>query len=322
MNNPLRTELHPDFTEVFEKKAELGIPTSSQVAPEGGRRLLDEAWEDAGVMDDPPAVGNVRGYPIPGPDGSIPVRIYTPEGSGPFPVVMWMHGGGWIRGDLGTPDTTCRMIARQAECTVVSVDYRLAPEHPFPAGLRDCYATLEWIDENPDVVLGDGDNLVVGGTSAGGNFAAALSLMTRDFEGPEITFQVLDHPVTDYLFDRRSYRENAEGFGLDAADMRNYWSHYLDDEIQGYHPYASPLRARDLSGLPPALVTTAGFDVLRDEGIAYAERLESAGVRVVHEHYPDIPHATIASSRLTQGFERAHDALEDITAQLRDEFVR
>ncbi len=320
MSEPLRTELHEDYAAALAESEANGIPTSSQVSPEGARELLANAWETAGVLDNPPAVGAVRGYPIAGPNGSVPIRIYTPDGDGPFPVILWMHGGGWIRGDIDTADTTCRMITRRTDSTVVSVDYRLAPEHPFPAGLRDCYAVLEWIDANPGVVHADGEHLVVGGTSAGGNFAAALCLMARDFDGPSITFHVPDMPVMEYNFDRQSYRENATGYGLETADMRNYWNHYVAEELDAYHPYASPLRARDLSDLPPAYVTTAGFDVLRDEGIAYVERLQAAGIPVTHRHYPHAPHAAIASVRLVQELEPSLAALEDLTTALNGAF--
>lgn len=322
MPEELRTELHPDFAELIEEQRRLGVPRSHQVSPEGARELIEEAVADVGVLDDPEPVGNVREYPIPGPDEQIPVRIYTPEGEGPFPVLVWLHGGGWIRGSIDAADATCRAFVNEVGCTVVSVGYRLAPECTFPAGLRDCYAAVEWVEENPDVVLGDGEHLAVGGSSAGGNLTVAVSLMARDRDGPKITYQLADVPVLDYNFDTASYRENAEGFGLKREDMRYYWEHYLHDPIHGENRYASPLQARDLSGLPAGTVITCGFDVLRDEGIEYAERLKAAGVPVEHNHYPDSPHALLASTRLTLELEPSMEALADTAAELRAAFER
>ena len=194
------------------------------------------------------------------------------------------------------------------------MDYRLAPEHPFPAAVDDAFAALRWAAENAEAFGGDPDRLAVGGTSAGGNLAAVTALRAREAGGPELSRQFLFYPITDHAFDTDSYAENGDGPLLTEADMRWFWNYYLRSEVDGANPYASPLRARDLSGLPPATVVTCGFDPLRDEGVAYAERLESAGVEVRHDHHPDQPHGLLS---LSESVSAAETVLDEIGEELR-----
>jgi acetyl esterase len=217
-----------------------------------------------------------------------------------------------VIGDLDTADAVCRDFCRTAGVVVVSVDYRLAPEHRFPAAVEDCYAATQWVAENMQALGGSG-RLAVGGESAGGNLAAVVAQLARDDAGPQIHFQLLAYPVTDADFDRPSYAGESDGFVLDRPIMEWFWDHYCPDAGQRCDPRASPLRASDLASLPPALVVTAEFDPLRDEGRAYAEALREAGVAAEHVHHDDLVHDFFATAAVFQAsrapFERACAAL-------------
>ena len=235
------------------------------------RRILSERPELPLAPIDLPSVDNTT---ITGPDGDIPVRIFTPADVGEPPnVIVYFHGGGWAIGDLDTHDRTTRRLAKDLGAVVVSVDYRLGPEDRWPAAAEDAYAATAWAREHYGP-----RRLVVAGDSAGGNLAAVVSLMARDRGGPAIDHQLLVYPVTNHGFDTVSYRENATGFFLTRTHMEWYWEQYLGPEGEGTHPYASPLQAEDHAGLPPATVLTAELDPLRDEGEAYAGALAAAGV--------------------------------------------
>jgi acetyl esterase len=231
------------------------------------------------ALDQPEEITRVDDRLVPGPDGDIPVRVYTPsEAVGAnHGVLLWLHGGGWVIGDLDTADATCRALANRAHSVVVSVDYRLAPEHPAPAAIDDCLAALAWTVENGEVLGIDASKVAVGGDSAGGNLAAVLCQRVRDDFGPEIDFQLLVYPVTDLTLGHPSMDENAEGYFLTKASMEWFVGHYAGGQ-DVKDPALSPLFADSCAGLPPALVITAEFDPLRDEGEAYAARLAEAGV--------------------------------------------
>ncbi|KKB38692.1 alpha/beta hydrolase [Bacillus thermotolerans] len=220
-----------------------------------------------------------RQIPV-GENEEIGIRVYTPEGQGPFPIFVYYHGGGWVIGDLETVDASCREIANQTNSVVVSVDYRLAPEYKFPTPVKDSYAALQWVSENADSINGNASNIVVGGDSAGGNLSAVMSLLAREQNGPEISAQVLIYPVTSLDFNTKSYEEFKEGYGLDKDLMIWFGDYYINNEEDKKNVLAAPLLAADLSNLPPAFVITAENDVLRDEGMAYAKRLREAGVEV------------------------------------------
>jgi acetyl esterase len=214
-----------------------------------------------------------------GNDTEISVRIYTPEGEGPFPLFVYYHGGGWVIGDLETADASCRMLANKTERVVVSVDYRLAPEYKFPVPVEDSYAALKWVKEHATEINGNASKIVVGGDSAGGNLSAAMTLLSKDEKGPVIEGQILIYPVTSLTYDTKSYFEFQQGFGLDRDLMIWFGNYYINGE-DTKNKLAAPLEAEDVSGLPPAYVITAEYDVLRDEGQAYAEKLRKAGVQV------------------------------------------
>ncbi|MFC7019361.1 MULTISPECIES: alpha/beta hydrolase [Haloarcula] len=280
--------LHEDVAALLDDLAASGRPDIADLAVESARRVHDDLL--AVPNDDRDPVARVRNVEVPGPNGPVGLRIYEPATSGPRPLFVYVHGGGWVFDTADGHDHLARAIANAGECTVVSVDYRLAPDHPFPAPLADCYAATEWVAAHPDALGGDPDRLVVGGDSAGGNLAAATCLRARDADGPAIAHQVLVYPVLDRNFATDSYRENAEGYLLTRSAMRWFWDHYLESPLDAANPYAAPLRARDLSGLPPATVVAAEFDPLRDEDVAYAERLRDAGVPVELRRYEEMIH--------------------------------
>ena len=254
---------------------------------------------------------------IPGPGPEIPVRIYTPDGRGPFPLLVWFHGGGWVIGDLETADGTARRLAAQAGCVVVSVDYRLAPEARFPAAPEDCYAAAQWVAGNAGSINADPGRIAVGGDSSGGNLAAVVSLMARDRGGPPLVFQLLVYPVTSRDLDTGSYRQNGDGYVLGRDAMKWYWDLYLADDADASNPYAAPLLAKDLSGLPPALVITAEFDPLRDEGEAYAQRLQAAGVTATGSRYGGMMHGFFGMPAF---LDKGGQAVAEASAALKEAF--
>ena len=289
---------------VLDQLAAAGIPPTSTLTPAEAR----EASAQRRALNPPRAepVAHVEDREVAGPDGRIPVRIYTPDVRPPLAVEVYFHGGGWVVGDLDSHDHVCRAIANRAGCVVVSVDYRLAPEARFPAALDDAYAATRWVSEHADELGVDANRLAVAGDSAGGNLAAAVTLRARDRGAPPIALQVLVYPVTDGGCDTGSYEEFADGFSLARADMQWFWDHYLGDQDR-LQPLASPLRAADLRGLPPALVITAGNDPLRDEGEAYAARLRDAGVPTTLARYDGVIHGFFGMFGVVDESEQAID---------------
>ncbi|GER91313.1 alpha/beta hydrolase [Dictyobacter vulcani] len=277
------------------------------------QRLLSEqnAIEQAG---EPETVALITDRVITGPGGDISLRIYTPEGIGPFPVLLYFHPGGWVFGSIKGSDPVCRALARQTPCIVVSVDYRLAPEHKFPAAPEDCYAATKWVAEHAHEFNGDPQHIAVGGDSAGGNLTAAVTLMARDHGGPELCFQVIIYGETDYYEPgTTSYTTYADGYGLARDEMIWFWDQYLVHKENSHHPYASPLRATDLSKLPPALIITAEYDPVRDEAEHYAQRLQASGVPVQLSRYPGMIHSFF---RMFTVFDQSKVALREVTAAL------
>lgn len=269
----------------------------------------------AAVAGEPRELVDTEDAAVPGPTGDVPVRIYRPAGEGLRPTIAWFHGGGWVCGSVDQSDGTCRRLAASAGAVVVSVDYRRAPEAPFPGPLEDSLAATRWCAGHAADLGGDPWRLVVGGDSAGGNLAAAVALAARDAGAPTIAFQVLVYPVTDAACSQPSHEENGSGYLLTNAGMRWFWDHYLGDRPGACDdPLASPLCARDLSGLPPAHVITAEFDPLRDEGEAYARRLEEAGVEVTCSRYDGMLHGFFGMGLL---FDEADRALDEVAAAVR-----
>ena len=304
--------LHPDYEAMLRQLAEAGGPNLIEMEPAAAREMF-RAMQPA-----PAELGEgVRNVSIPGPAGELGLRIYAPAGDGPFPIAMMFHGGGWVIGDLDTADGQCRGLRDGAGCVVVSVDYRLAPEHRFPAAAEDCYAATCWARENAASLQGDPERFAVVGDSAGGNLAAVVALMARDRRGPAIDLQVLVYPVTDGVtFDTPSYRDNADGYMLTTEAMHWFWDQYAD-AAERANPYASPARADDLSDLPAALVLTAEFDPLRDEGEAYAARLEAAGNRVQCERLDGLIHGFFSHGAVVPA---ARPGMEKVCAALRAAF--
>jgi acetyl esterase len=232
---------------------------------------------------------------VPGPTGDLPVRIYRPHTAALAPVVVYFHGGGWVVGSIDTHDATTSTLAARSGCVVISVEYRLAPEDPFPAGLLDCYGAASWIAQHGETFGVDGTRLAIAGDSSGGNTAAAVCLVAREHGEPAIAFQLLVYPATDHFGDWPSYRLFGDGSKGLGVDLLSWFSRqYLPDPSDADDWRASPIRAKDLSGLPPTLIITAEYDLLRDEGEAYGRRLEEAGVPVIVHRYPAVPHGFFA----------------------------
>jgi acetyl esterase len=260
----------------------------------------------------PEPVGEVRDLVV---DTLPPIsaRLYRPR-SGTLPLLVYFHGGGWVVGSVAISDPFCRALANASGCAVVSVEYRLAPEDRYPAAADDAYAATRWSAGHASDLGIDASRIAVGGSSAGGNLAAVVTLMAREHGTPKLAFQLLHVPVTDHDFETASYRTNGIGFGLTRSGMQWFWDHYAPDANLRDEAYASPLRAKDLSGLPPAHVVTAECDPLRDEGKAYAKRLRDAGVATTYVEYPGMVHGfTGMATTIPMG----RTAIDDMGAALR-----
>jgi acetyl esterase len=272
--------VHPQAQQLLDGRAAACVPPTWEQTPEQVRAGFAATRN---VIGPGPAVASARDIVIPGRAGGIPARVYTPEGvsSG---VVVYYHGGGWVLGSVADWDAACRALTVAAGCRLVSVDYRLAPEHRFPAAADDAWDALTWV-AGATQLTGAGP-LVVAGDSAGGNLAAVTALRARDAGGPDLVLQVLIYPVTDHDLERPSYHSySGSAFLVNQGDMEWFWNHYAPNPADRDSPDASPLRAPSLSGLPPAYIVTVEHDPLRDEGFAYADRLRAARVPVQHRHY-------------------------------------
>ena len=306
--------LHPQVKKILEEAASLGLPAYQDLSPvEARKQMLDLTPPVNPLL----AVKKVENLMIPGPEGEIPIRLYYPSGDPPFAVLVYFHGGGWVMGDLDTHHGVCHALAKLSSCLVVSVDYRLAPEHRYPAAIEDAYAATNWVAQNADAIQADPDRLAVGGDSAGGHLAAVVALMARDRKGPRIDLQVLIYPITDCKFNTPSYLENKEGYMLTIDLMKWFWNHFIEDEGQANDPYVSPLRAKNFSDLPQVLIITAEYDPLRDEGEAYGKRLQEAGVKVTLLRYPGMIHGFV---RMSAQLDKAKEALDEIAGWLRGVF--
>lgn len=305
--------LDPQAQAFLDQMAALNAPPLNQLPPEIARQ---GAKLQLGIAE-PEPVAKVENRTIPGPQGDIPVRIYTPEGIGPFPVLVFFHGGGWVICDLDTHDEACRSLANGTPCIVVSVDYRLAPEHKFPAAVEDCYAATQWVASNAASLNGDPSRIAVGGDSAGGNLTAVIAQLARDRGEPSLVFQLLIYPATNFNSDTPSSRENADGYFLTRDDMIWFMNHYLNSPDDRNSPLASPALAADLSGLPPALVITAEYDPLRDEGEQYGQMLKEAGVPVTISRYNGMIHGFVTFP----GFDQGERARAEASAALRVAFT-
>ena len=303
--------LDPQAQKVVDALAALNLKPFRDSSPAEARESMRSRTAALGPFEEVPAVADHR---VPVTGGEITVRVYKPAGMGPHPVLVFYHGGGWVIGDLYTHDGICRSIVNAAGCAVASVDYRLAPEFKYPVPVEDSYAGLQWVAANGAKLGLDPARMAVGGDSAGGNLAAVMALLARDRRGPRLLLQILVYPVTNHDFGTASYRENGTGFVLTTDDMRWFWRHYLSREEQGREMTASPIRAKSLADLPPALVITAGCDPLRDEGDAYAARLRDAGVAVTLTPYPGMFHGFL---RMTRILDQSRVLLDEIAGALK-----
>jgi len=266
------------------------------------------------LSPDPMPIAETRDIAIPGPGGPIPARLYRSAKNGTLPVLVFLHGGGWVVGNIDSHEAMCRHLANRAECAVLSVDYRMGPEHKFPAAVEDCFAATVWTAGNAAALGVDPGRLAVGGDSAGGNLAAVVSLLARDKRAPRISCQILIYPATDAAMRHDSVARYAEGYVLTRATMRWFYEQYLRTPDDAADWRVSPLLAPDLSRLPPAYVLTAGYDPLCDEGDAYAARLAAAGVPVTHRRFPGQVHGFVTNGRVIRA---AETALDEVAAALK-----
>jgi acetyl esterase len=308
--------IHPQIQTLLELGMKHGVPPVQTLSPEQARESRNPMMITNGGP--PETVAHVEDRIIPGPAGGLPVRIYTPEGNAPFPILVYYHGGGWVIGNIDTHNGICAALANRADCIVVSVDYRLAPEHRFPAAADDAYGAVRYIADHAREFGGKSEKIAVGGDSAGGNLATVACLMAKDRKAPDINFQLLVYPVTDLSNTKtESYRNHADGYNLTRDGMIYFRNHYLAEESDRHHPYASPLLAPDLTGLPPAFVIAAEFDVLLDEGKAYADRLKASGNMVAYVLYDDMIHAFFNMSACV---DRACEAIDQAGGALKNAF--
>jgi acetyl esterase len=292
--------LHPEARILLEMMDAQAAPPLESLDPVEARASRLEPMKMLGGQ--PEALGRVEDRSIPGPGGDLPVRIYASEAGGLRPALVYFHGGGFVFGNLDTHDAVCRALAKESDAVVISVDYRLAPENKFPAAVEDSHAATLWVAANAAGLGIDARRIAVGGDSAGGNLAAVVAIRCRDAGGPALALQVLLYPVTDFsTFETASHRELAEGYFLNRAGMDWFSAQYLASENQKRDAEVSPLLARDLNGLPEALVITAEFDPLRDEGEAYAQRLRQAGVPVAMTRYPGMIHGFVSMRGVLSG---------------------
>jgi acetyl esterase/lipase len=307
--------LHPQLEALLAEMAKQELPPPETMTVEQNREMFLLFRELAGP---PEEVADVVDTTAPGPDGPIPMRLYVPQGERPSPVLVYFHGGGWTVGDIESHDALCRGLANRSGCLVVAVDYRLAPEHPFPAGVADAYAATAWVAEKIGDFGGDAARLAVGGDSAGGNLAAVVSQLAKARGGPSIAFQLLVYPSVERHDDSPSMHENADGPVLTVAWMEWFWSHYLTGPDDAFDPRVSPGLAPDLSGLPPALVITAEYDPLRDQGARYAQQLRDAGVDAEHRNYDGMVHGFFQMAGVLDG---GREVLGDAAATLRNRLI-
>ncbi len=307
--------LDPQAQSYLDQVAALNTPALHTLPPHVVRQGMKARLELLGA---PESVARIENRTIPGPAGEIPLRLYWPERLGPLPILVFFHGGGWVIGDLDTHDVLCRSLTNGAACLVVSVDYRLAPEAKFPAAPQDCYAATVWVAAHAAELQGDAARIAVGGDSAGGNLAAVVSQMAQEQGGPPLVFQLLIYPATDFTADNAALSENGSGYGLTSDDMHWFGNHYLTTPAEGTHPLASPHLAAVVHDLPPALVITAEFDPLRDEGEAYGRRLQQAGVPVTISRYPGMIHGFLS---LAAFMDQGRQGIAESCAALRAAFT-
>jgi acetyl esterase len=303
--------LEPNVQLLLSSLEQGGEGSICDIGVEKSREFIELFGTLGGTVE----VARVEDRTVPGPGGDIPVRLYSPAAEAVLPVVVYFHGGGWCIGNIASHDGVCRKLAAASGLTVISVDYRLAPEHTFPCAAEDCYAVTRWIAEHGSELGVDGSRLAVAGDSAGGNLSAVTAVIARDRSAPQISFQCLIYPATDATMSFASVKENGEGYLLTARDMVWFYDHYAGPAIDRKNPTLSPLYTPDLSGLPPALVLTAEYDPLRDEGEAYADALQQAGVSARASRYDGMIHGFFGLDAIVPA---AAPAMEEAASALRN----
>jgi acetyl esterase len=326
-------ELDPALTDRIAEIDEMGVPEWHALSVESARRVEDELFSTdatipvAGTTDLAIAGGETGADTTDGSSESeIPIRVYRPHET-PAPTLVFLHGGGWTLGTLDSADGICRRLCRRVGAVVVSVDYRLAPEHPFPAAVEDAVRAVAWADDHADSLGGDG-RLGVAGTSAGGGLAAAVGLASTDETAfgfsldADLAVQALFYPALTPRFDTASYREHADGPLLTKADMRWFWSQYLGSPADAHNPYAAPLRADALSGVPPAVIATGSHDPLRDDGAAYATRLADEGIPLEYREFDGLAHGflSFAGDAAEGGVPAADEAFDEVADAVAAQF--
>lgn len=311
-----RQGLDPDILRVLDVVAGLNAPKYEDVGAQQARQQFDAVARLREQRFGVEPVKATQDLTVAGPAGDIPIRVYWPDadGAGPLPVVMFIHGGGWTIGNIASYDAQARSTCNRTGALLVSLDYRLAPEHPYPAALDDAEAVLEWTVANAAELGGDPERIGLWGDSAGGNLAAALTLRARDRGTPPIKAQCLVYPSVDTSTPHPSHERFAQGYLLTAATSLWFSTNYLPDFALRLEPCASPLLAGTHADLPPAVIAVASHDVLRDQGEAYARKLQADGVRVWHRTYPGLVHAFYALGGLSAAAQAAQD---EICAQFR-----
>jgi acetyl esterase len=307
--------LHPQARALLDLIEASGLPATHTLAPVEARRV----YRDRRAYTQPaaPEMAEVRDLACPGPGGAVPLRLYRPRGAAPgaaLPVLVYFHGGGWTIGDLDTHDVLCRELANGSGACVIATDYRMGPEHRFPAAFDDCLAVTRWVSREAASLAVDAARLAVGGDSAGGNLAAAVALAARDGGDLAVRYQLLIYPATDMRRGQASHTANGYGYLLTRDTMDYFHGHYIDDARHDLDWRASPLLAADHSKLPPALVLTAGFDPLRDEGMEYAARLTAAGSRAMYVCFERQIHGFITMGRV---LDEANTAVALCAAELK-----
>ncbi len=287
-------DTHPQVTALLQELIASGRPSSMSLPLAEGRRNFTELFVS---LAERPDISQVRQVMVPGAARELPTRLYAASPRGPLPVLLYFHGGGWVFGGAEAFDGLARSLASASGALVLTPEFRLAPEHPFPASLQDCIKAAAWVEAHAEEFGADGTRIAVAGDSSGGNLASAVTLRAREAGRPHIEFQLLMYPALDPSLSTASYEENADDPFLSKAEMTWYWDRYLGPHGDRADPYACPLNAPDLRGLPPAYIITAGHDVLRDEGEAYALRLREAGVPVTVARYDDMVHGFLSMTR-------------------------
>jgi acetyl esterase len=305
--------LDPKARALIDMLAAAGFDGIEHQPIETGRALVGGI---AAMGGDPPDVAEVREIAVAGPAGEVSARFYRPAGDTLLPVFVWLHGGGWVYGNLDLNDTFCRIVANRVEAVVLNVDYRLAPEHPYPAPLDDAVTMISWAQKHSDEVGGDPTRVAVGGESAGGNLAAAAALRLRDSGAPPLSLQVLVSAMLDSAMNSASYREHGEGMFLTRSLVAWAFDHYAKGHL--HEPYVSPMHAADLSGSAPALILTAEYEPVHDDGVAYSRRLRDAGVAAEWIDFKGMIHGFF---EMATQFPQAHEAREAVVQSLTKAFA-